>query len=660
MQFDLDEEGANPGALPRFQVAGAQSQRLLAISTCLAVLGIAALIAAARLPPLPWRTLLANGAAALLMLAAALESGYAVARWRCQAIGTEGRPRWARWRLSHLAAPAATETAAAAGESVARALWRRAGRSLHRMRRFGERLVRQIGADVVEAFWVGGLAILAIVAVRIGWKLDLVAADLGRVGNVAGAAALAVSFILLVLDRYLASMPAAEWPEATRLAQLTRVAIATALLLAVALFYAAPERVWPLRLAVLAGVLPAAVAFELLLRAFGSLFVKRSVTIEPRLLADSLLAGFFQWPIRPIRILQDELQARYGINLKQNWAFSFIRRRSLPVLGAVLVVAWLFSGFHELATDRRGVYERFGRPVRVLGPGLHYGLPWPLAKVIAVENGVIHQLATSPEEEGGAEAVDTSSADGPAPESANRLWDASHEAENGQVIAGLTNDKQSFQVVNMDVRLVYRIALTDAAALAVTYNVADVPALIRSTANRILVQDFASRTLDGLLGEGRLQLASDIGSAVQRELTRLDSGVELLATVLEQIHPPAGAANAYHSVQAAQIIAGTSVTRERGNAAQQLNDAQLNGTLAQDKATAAAREAIATANAANIRFAAEQKAYRTAGRAFLQEQYYSQLSKGLSNGSLLILDHRIGSSVSPTIDLRTLALPAEN
>ena len=122
--------------------------------------------------------------------------------------------------------------------------------------------------------------------------------------------------------------------------------------------------------------------------------------------------------------------------------------------------------------------------------------------------------------------------------------------DKSQVIASRRADQQSFQIVNMDVRFVYRIGLTDAAALAATYNSADVPTLIRSTASRILVHEFASRTLDGLLGADRVSLADEIGRAVQADLQSLDSSVEILATVVEAIHPPAGAANAYHGVQA--------------------------------------------------------------------------------------------------------------
>jgi regulator of protease activity HflC (stomatin/prohibitin superfamily) len=279
--------------------------------------------------------------------------------------------------------------------------------------------------------------------------------------------------------------------------------------------------------------------------------------------------------------------------------------------------------------------------------------------VLRVENGVVHELATSVSDGGGLPMA-AEPAEGPPPAIANRLWDASHVNDKSQVIASSRADKQSFQIVNMDVRFVYRIGLSDQAALAATYNSADVPTLIRSTASRILVHDFASRTLDGLLGADRVGLGDEIGRAVQADLQKLDSGVEILATVVEAIHPPAGAANAYHAVQAAQIGAQALIARERGAAAQATNQAQLQASVARDQATATAREINATAQASDLRFSAERKAYASAGQAFVLEQYLSQLSQGLVNANLLILDHRLGgSSNAPTIDLRTFTLPAD-
>ena len=661
MLIDLENEETNLSEMPRIQRAPFHARRLLTLSTCLTLAGIISLFIAWKMLPSLWRTLLGNNAAALLVLAAGLESAYVIARWRCRAIGVNSKPAWARWRRSPIKETTDAVSPVSSNEDVTTppSRFSKYRKYFLWIRTFDERFIQKISSEFVEALWLGGLSALTWFAVRTSWNLTLSGSDLGQVGSIAGGSALLLAFGMLVLERSFASTHAAEWPESMRMAQLTRIAITTLLLTSLVLFFSAWSRVWPARLAAFIGILPAAVAVELILRAIFSTFSKRTEHIEPRLLADSFLAGFFHWPLRPFHTLQDELKTRFGINLKQNWAFAFIRRRSLPVLSVIAVIAWLLTGISEIRIDGRGIYERFGKPVEVVGPGLHAGLPWPFSRVIPVENGVIHELATSVSEGDTSAPPDDSTADSQAPDSANRLWDASHAAEKTQVIASVANDKQSFQVVNMDVRFIYRIGLTNEAALAATYNSADVPALIRSTANRILVQDFASRSLDRLLGDARTQLADDIGTAVQSELIRLNSGVELLATILEAIHPPAGAANAYHSVQAAQITAIASVARERGNAVQQINDAQMSASLSHDKVTATASETKANAQVTNLRFAAEQKAYRSAGKAFLLEQYYTQLGKGLSNGSLIIMDHRIGGAVTPTIDLRTFALPSE-
>ncbi|MBD8149083.1 protease modulator HflK [Pseudomonas fluorescens] len=625
MQVDLETDGASVEGLPRFQQGLFHARRLrqAGISlTALAVTGwVLALFVALFAPVSIWPVVLINCSSALFVLVAGLQSAWWVADWRAQA----------------LEEPAVDAPVAETG----------------RYARLVERISEQIGAPVL---WLCGWSLLALISIVEFWNLTLPAAAVGQSASIGATLGLALAFGLLVFERRLAQQTPAQWPEASALAQLCRVAIGCLLISSMCLLFAGAESVWPLRLTVLIGLLPALVALEFLLRGVLSLFSPRQPLLEPRLIAQSFVAGLLRWPPQPLLALQHELHNRFGIDLRQIWAFTYMRRAFLPVLLVVLAVGWALTGVHEVPLHGRGIYERFGKPVEVFGPGLHAGLPWPLGRVLNVENGVVHELATSVSETA---APESASAEGPAPLIANRLWDASHVNDKSQVIASSSGDKQSFQIVNMDVRFVYRIGLTDQAALAATYHSADVPSLIRSTASRILVHEFASRTLDELLGEQRTSLADEIGRTVQADLNALDSGVEILATVVEAIHPPAGAANAYHGVQAAQIGAQALIARERGAASEQTNQALLQASTARDQAQATAREVNAGAQAANLRFVAEQKAYATAGRAFVLEQYLGQLSQGLAHAKLLILDHRLGADSAPTIDLRSFTLPAD-
>ncbi|WGK93555.1 protease modulator HflK [Pseudomonas migulae] len=638
MQVDLEIEGATVAGLPRFQQAVFQGRRLQQLAIGLGALAGAGWVLAffvGLFAPLSlWPALLVNQSAGLLVLVAGLQSAWWVTQWRERAMNPAMLP---------------VEVAA---ESPPAGWYERL---LERISQRWLRLLAQIGAPTL---WLGAWALLVVFSINQVWNLALPPAALGFSASVAAALSLLLAFGLLVLERQLAQENVAQWPEAGSLAQLARVAIICLVLSALCLLLGSEASVWPVRLAVLIGLLPGLVAVELLLRAVLSLFSPQREQLEPALLARSFVADMLRWPPQPLLALQHELHNRFGIDLRQIWAFTYMRRAFVPVLAVVALVGWSLTGIHEISLQGRGIYERFGKPVEVFGPGLHAGLPWPLGRVLNVENGVVHELATSVGE--AAAPIVAEAAEGPAPATANRLWDASHVNDKSQVIASSRADKQSFQIVNMDVRFVYRIGLTDQAALAATYNSANVPALIRSTASRILVHDFASRTLDGLLGEDRVGLAEEIGRAVQADLEKLDSGVEILATVVEAIHPPAGAANAYHGVQAAQIAAQALISRERGAAAEATNQAQLQASIARDQATASAREINAAAQAADLKFSAEQKAYASAGQAFVLEQYFSQLSQGLTNARLLVLDHRLGGSGNaPTIDLRTFTLPVD-
>lgn len=642
MQVDLDGDGAQIAGLPRFQQAVVQGRRLRQRAIGLGALAAAGLVLAFFVglfaPQSLWPALLVNQSAGLLVLVAGLQSAWWVTQWRARAMN-----------------PAELVPVAITEEVVVAEGWYE--RLLDGISQRWLRLLGQIGAPTL---WLGGWALLSLYSIEQVWNLALPPAALGLSASVGAALSLLLAFGLLVLERQLAQENVAQWPEAGSLAQLARVAIIGLVLSALCLLFGSETAVWPVRLAVLIGLLPGLVAIELLLRAVLSLFSPRREQLEPTLLARSFVADMLRWPPQPLLALQHELHNRFGIDLRQIWAFTYMRRAFLPVLAVVAIVGWSLTGIHEIPLQGRGIYERFGKPVEVFGPGLHAGLPWPLGRVLSVENGVVHELATSVGEASAPAPVAAEPAEGPAPAIANRLWDASHVNDKSQVIASSRADKQSFQIVNMDVRFVYRIGLSDQAALAATYNSADVPTLIRSTASRILVHDFASRTLDGLLGEDRVGLSEEIGRAVQADLQKLDSGVEILATVVEAIHPPAGAANAYHGVQAAQIGAQALISRERGAAAEATNQAQLQASIARDQATASAHEINSSARAADLKFAAERKAYSSAGQAFVLEQYLSQLTQGLANAKLLVLDHRLGgSSNAPTIDLRTFTLPAD-
>lgn len=576
----------------------------------------------------PWVT--GNIMAAMWVCAASLQCARRISRWRTQ-------------QFAPAVETAMPEASSGFSQRLISRPWMRP-------------VLRYVDAHV---FFQALPAFAAIVLISVLWQLPIPANDAGEAGYFAGSVFILCAFAVLVLERHWTLKNPLEWPEAAKLAPMMRMMIGVFLLSALALMFAREASVWPAHLLMLTGLLPGLVALELFLRALMAMFSPPREDKEPEFIAGSLLAAQICWPPRPLQFVQNELHQHFGIDLRQIWAFHFMRRALLPLAAILLLTGWLLTGISEVPLTQRGIYESFGKPVAVRQPGLHAGLPWPFGRTRMVDNGEVHELTTGSEEPVTTAAVTVAdTAEGPAPESANRLWDSGHSSDKSQIIASATRDRQSFQIMNMDVRFVYRIAMNDGAAMASLYHTDNMPVLIRSIANQVLVHDFSSRTLDSLLGSDQTRLAADIGRKVQSQLDHLNSGVELLATVIESIHPPAGAADAYHSVQAAQILAQSAIAGEKGQAAQQLNAAQQFARLAQDTASAQSHENLDQAQVMALRFNAENQAYQTGGQSFLTDRYFSQLILAMQqHPEVLIVDHRIGGGTSPVLDLRNFTLP---
>ncbi|WP_321903176.1 SPFH domain-containing protein [Paraburkholderia tropica] len=486
---------------------------------------------------------------------------------------------------------------------------------------------------------------------------------------VAGVAALLLAFAALYAERVQThrasqamqtSQDAQASCEPAALAGLLRVILVVSLSAAAAAAWFAQTGealTWLVRLvAVLSGL----VAVELAARSVWAAFVagpsassSSSTSLSDSGLLHSALANALRVQARPFAALSAQLRMRYGIDLRQNWALQSFVRLLPAAIATVVVLGWLLGGVAVLGPDQRAVYERFGAPVAVWQPGLHVGLPWPFGRTRVIDNGAVHQLIVSGSANDASQAAPGVAADAAPPDQLNRLWDVAHPWETTQVIAGTSGDQQAFQVVSADVRLDYRIALSDAAARAALYRAVDMDETVRAIANRAVVRYLASRTLQSLIDTPQTAMANTLRASVQGELDRLASGIEVMAVVIESVHPPAGAAAAYHGVQAAQIRAQASVVQARGFAAATLGGAQQQAIEAVAQGSADAADTLATARVQQIDFDADVIAQGLGGPAFAFEYYLHRLQKGLQNASVTIIDDRLASGNRATIDLRT-------
>ncbi len=167
-----------------------------------------------------------------------------------------------------------------------------------------------------------------------------------------------------------------------------------------------------------------------------------------------------------------------------------------------------------------------------------------------------------------------------------------------------------------------------------------------------MLRYFNSRTLEQVLGAQREDVADMLRDELAANIASYHAGIDIVSVLIEEIHPPVGAAQAYHAVQAAQINADASISDELGRAKRTAGVAQQEAHQLVAAATAQATEMRNAAAAEAYRFDIDQRAYASAGQAFLLERLYSNFSAALSGKPLTIMDHRLSAGDGPIIDMR--------
>ncbi|HEX3755748.1 MAG TPA: SPFH domain-containing protein [Rhizomicrobium sp.] len=499
------------------------------------------------------------------------------------------------------------------------------------------------------------LGLAALFALRKAW-LMLASPSGPLFDELTAGILLAACFPLLVLERRYAGLPEEVLPEAPLLDRIIRLPLLGFLGLALA----AGLRWLGLRTASWVEhaivIVTALVAAELVLRSLAYLLLPLPPLASRRSHADSFIAGLIRPQLPNFTALNASVRREFGIDLARSWALGFIRRAFVPLLLGMVVFSWLLTGVTALGLDQRAVYEAFGTPEGVMHSGLHLHWPWPFGVLRPVEYGEVREIPIEYRNSGlpqaeGAPQASAADIEGEAPPAADRLWDSSHPEEASYLVAAMSEGQQSFEAVDIDLSIVYRIGLSDQAAEQAVYRLAAPAAIISSAASQMLARYFAHSTIEEVLGQNHVTFVHDFQKALQARMNALGTGLDIMAIVVEGIHPPPQAAIAYQGVQAAAIESVVRVATARAESAREMKMAALVANSTSNDATAAAEERIDQAQRDFTLFDGDRQAYAAGGAAFLFERRLDRLQKGLADKPLIIVDHRIKRPEGPTVNL---------
>ena len=207
-----------------------------------------------------------------------------------------------------------------------------------------------------------------------------------------------------------------------------------------------------------------------------------------------------------------------------------------------LLVLWLFTAFHRIAPEERGVVTRFGRYSHTLGPGIGFTLPAPVDRVQKVDVGNIRNIDLG--------STDTET-------------------------LMLTGDQNI-----IDIAYSVRWKIRDPEQYL--FEIAQPDETIREVAESAMRAVVARVTLDQAMGEARGQIESQVQEVMQQVLDTYDAGVTIQGIAIKQADPPAEVNEAFKDVTAAQQQAQSYINQANAYATQ-LTQRALGEATAFDK-----------------------------------------------------------------------------
>ncbi len=206
--------------------------------------------------------------------------------------------------------------------------------------------------------------------------------------------------------------------------------------------------------------------------------------------------------------------------------------------GLLIVVAlWLvFTSFHRIGPQERGVVTRFGSYVGTMGPGIGVSLPAPIDRVQKVD---VEEIRT----------IDVGSTD----------------ASSENLI--LTGDQNIID-------LAYSVRWNIREPQLYLFQIANPDQTIREVAESSMRAVLATVSLDDAIGAGRSDIEQRVEMAMQQLLNDYGAGVAIQGVAIKQSDPPAAVNDAFKEVSAAQQQAQSYMNDARAYALQLTAKAQ--------------------------------------------------------------------------------------
>jgi modulator of FtsH protease HflK len=276
---------------------------------------------------------------------------------------------------------------------------------------------------------------------------------------------------------------------------------------------------------------------------------------------------------------------------------------------AWMLALWLTAGIYIVPADQQAVVTRLGAVINPrVPPGIHYALPWPIDSVYKLK---VHQLRRTV-------------IGGDMPDSVlGRLQPVASEFLSGD---------QNL----LNVRVVAQYSVSEPKDFL--FQTSDVDAVVRSVVESELARRIAHTPVDAILTTDKVAIQNDVLQTAQQSLADYHAGVVLSSINIENVTPPAEAADAFRSVAGARADAIRLVNEAEGYANDLLPRARGEATQLAEQAQAYKDGKINRANGDAARFSEIAAEYAKAPKVTSTRAYVEAMEQILPKIKKLVVD----------------------
>ncbi|MCX5662813.1 MAG: SPFH domain-containing protein [Planctomycetota bacterium] len=270
----------------------------------------------------------------------------------------------------------------------------------------------------------------------------------------------------------------------------------------------------------------------------------------PRPAFDSRILGLLTSPKSLAKALSDAINYQFGFEVSRSWFYTLLSQAITPLIAFGLVVLLLMSTIVIVQPHEKAVITSSGRISRIVGPGLHFKMPWPIGASENVPVGRLIPLSLGSASKGlsSTKAIlwTNTHAEGTAEEKESYLVTAPTAMTS---VNGVDEDEDTQTakdktpgtgLVGLQVVMQYRIVNddNDKGILQYIKSASDPDELLRCIVERRLSQYLVTQDIDSLVGPGAIEGGKLLQTQIQNDAEEQKLGLKIEYVGLAAAHPP--------------------------------------------------------------------------------------------------------------------------